>query len=77
MAAQKEKKQEEAPFNVDAALDRLEEINQQLEEKELSLQDSLTLYKEGTELAAKVKARLVGVEKELQILNAPKDGEEA
>lgn len=70
------KKQEEAVFNVDEALDRLEEINRQLEEKEISLQDSLTLYKEGTELAAKVKARLVGVEKELEIINAPKGSEE-
>lgn len=61
-------RQEEKAFNVDEALDRLEAINQKLEEKELSLQDSLTLYKEGTELAAKVKARLVGVEKELEII---------
>ena len=63
-----ENRQEEKAFNVDEALDRLEAINQKLEEKELSLQDSLTLYKEGTELAAKVKARLVGVEKELEII---------
>ena len=69
------KKQEEAVFSVDEALDRLEEINRKLEEKDITLQDSLTLYKEGTELAAKVKARLVGVEKELEIINAPKDGE--
>ena len=61
-------RQEEAAFNVDEALDRLEAINRKLEEKDISLQDSLTLYKEGTELAAKVKARLVGVEKELQII---------
>ncbi|MBR6704868.1 MAG: exodeoxyribonuclease VII small subunit [Lachnospiraceae bacterium] len=63
-----ETRREEKDFNVDEALDRLEAINQKLEEKELSLQDSLTLYKEGTELAAKVKARLVGVEKELEII---------
>ncbi|MBO4873083.1 MAG: exodeoxyribonuclease VII small subunit [Lachnospiraceae bacterium] len=63
------KKQEESVFNVDEALDRLEEINRKLEEKDITLQDSLTLYKEGTELAAKVKARLVGVEKELEIIN--------
>lgn len=63
-----EKKQEKAVFNVDEALDRLEEINKKLEEKDVSLQDSLMLYKEGTELAAKVKERLVGVEKELQLI---------
>ncbi len=64
-----EKKQEEKTFNVDDALNRLEEINRQLEEKDISLQDSLTLYKEGTELAEKVRASLVGVEKELQLIN--------
>ena len=69
------KKQEETVFSVDEALDRLEEINRRLEEKDITLQDSLTLYKEGTELAAKVKARLVGVEKELEIINAPKNAE--
>ena len=69
------KKQEETVFSVDEALDRLEAINRKLEEKDITLQDSLTLYKEGTELAAKVKARLAGVEKELEIINAPKDGE--
>lgn len=69
------KKQEETVFSVDEALDRLEEINRKLEEKDITLQDSLTLYKEGTELAAKVKARLVGVEKELEIINAPKNAE--
>jgi exodeoxyribonuclease VII small subunit len=63
-----ETRREEKDFNVDEALDRLEAINQKLEEKDISLQDSLTLYKEGTELAAKVKARLVGVEKELEII---------
>ncbi len=62
MAAKKE-------FNVDEALDRLEEINKKLTEKGLPLNDSLELYKEGTMLATKCKEHLEGVEKQLQIIN--------
>ena len=46
MAAKKE-------FNVDEALDRLEEINKKLAEKGIPLNESLELYKEGTMLATK------------------------
>ena len=56
-------------LSIDKALDRLEEINRQLEEKEMTLEDSLKLYKEGTELAGKLKKQLEGVEKELIILS--------
>ena len=55
-------------FNVDEALDRLEEINQRLAAKDITLKESLELYKEGTKLAAACQERLVGVEKELQII---------
>lgn len=56
-------------FNVDEALNRLEEINRKLSEQELSLNDAIDLYKEGTLLAAKCSEHLTGVEKELQIIN--------
>lgn len=62
MAAKKE-------FNVDEALDRLEEINKKLAEKGIPLNESLELYKEGTMLATKCKEHLEGVEKQLQIIN--------
>lgn len=56
-------------FNVDEALDILEEINQKLSDKDISLGDSLNLYKEGVLLATKCNEHLVGVEKELEIFN--------
>ena len=55
-------------FSVDEALDRLEAINQSLAAKDITLKDALELYKEGTKLAAACQERLVGVEKELQII---------
>lgn len=61
---------EEEIFNVDEALNRLEEINRKLAEQDLSLNDSIQLYKEGTLLAAKCREHLTGVEKTLQIVNA-------
>ncbi len=57
-------------INVDEALDRLEAINAELSKKDISLDDSIKLYNEGTVLASKCKEHLVGVEKELKIVNA-------
>ncbi len=56
-------------FNIDEALEKLEEINKQLSEKDITLDDSLKLYNEGTVLAKKCQEHLVGVEKQLQIVN--------
>ena len=56
-------------FNIDEALNRLEEINKKLSEKDIALNESLELYKEGTQLAAKCQEQLQGIEKELKILN--------
>lgn len=56
-------------FNVDEALTRLEEINNKLAQKDIALNDSLTLYKEGVLLAAKCEEHLVGVEKQLEVIN--------
>ena len=60
---------EERKFDVDAGLKRLEEINQKLAESGITLEESIRLYNEGTQLAAKCKEHLEGVEKELQIVN--------
>ena len=60
---------EEESFDVDEALERLEEINTKLAAGELTLTESIDLYKEGVELAGKTKERLEGVEQELKILN--------
>lgn len=56
-------------FNVDEGLKRLEEINQKLAESTITLEESIRLYNEGTQLAAKCKEHLEGVEKELKIVN--------
>jgi exodeoxyribonuclease VII small subunit len=56
-------------FNIDDALMKLEEINSKLSDKDISLDDSLKLYNEGTLLAKKCKEHLEGVEKQLQIVN--------
>lgn len=60
---------EKNDFNIDEALEKLEEINKQLSEKDITLDDSLKLYNEGTVLAKKCQEHLVGVEKQLQIVN--------
>ena len=56
-------------FNIDRALDRLEEINDRLGSQDIPLNESIELYKEGTILASKCKEQLQGIEKELKILN--------
>ena len=60
---------ENEEFNIDESLNRLEEINDRLSEKDIALNESIELYKEGTILASKCKEQLQGIEKELKILN--------
>jgi len=61
--------EENKDFNIDEALIRLEEINLKLADKDITLDDSIKLYNEGTVLAAKCRDHLTGVEKKLQIIN--------
>ncbi len=63
-----EEQEKEEQFDVEAALKRLEEINTRLAGGDMPLSESIVLYKEGVELAAKAKEHLEGVEKELQII---------
>ncbi len=60
---------ENKDFNIDEALGRLEEINNKLSDKNASLDESIKLYNEGSELAKKCQEHLEGVEIQLQILN--------
>ncbi|MBR4341576.1 MAG: exodeoxyribonuclease VII small subunit [Lachnospiraceae bacterium] len=60
---------ENADFNIDDALNHLEEINDKLSDKDIPLSESIKLYTEGTKLAAVCREHLKGVEKELKILN--------
>lgn len=64
-----EREFEDDSFDIDKALERLEIINDKLSQKDIPLNESIELYKEGTLLAAKCKERLTGIEKELKILN--------
>ena len=61
--------EENNKLNIEEALNRLEEINKRLSAKDISLEESLKLYNEGTELAAKCQEQLKGVEQELEVLN--------
>ena len=56
-------------FNVDQALKRLETINQQLARQDISLKESIDLYKEGVLLADQCRKKLEGIEKELEIIS--------
>ena len=63
------KEKEKKEFNVDEALNKLEEINKKLSDKEIDLEESIKLYNEGTTLAAQCKEQLQGIEKKLEIIN--------
>lgn len=59
----------EDSFQVESALDRLEEITRALQDKTLPLEEAMKLYQEGTLLAKECQEHLEGVEKQLQILS--------
>jgi len=61
--------EENKTFDVDEALNRLEEINQTLSKTDIPLKESLDLYKEGVKLAAECGEHLQFVEKELIEIN--------
>lgn len=63
------KAEKDEEFDVDEALERLEEINAKLASGDQALTDSIELYKEGVTLASKCKEHLEGVEQELRIVN--------
>lgn len=60
---------EKKEFVLEEAFTRLAEITSMLEKSDISLKESMELYKEGVELSAECKKNLEGVEKEIQILN--------
>ena len=64
---------EKKEFDIEKALERLEEINELLAKSGTSLKDSMALYKEGVELSDKCKENLEGVEKEIKILSGEEE----
>ena len=70
--ANKDNKENEV--NLEAAMAELENINTQLKNGEVSLQESIALYKKGVELAEKCNDYLVNIEGELKIINERAEG---
>jgi exodeoxyribonuclease VII small subunit len=52
----------------ESALARLEELTEQLESGELQLEESISLYSEGLEIAKFCNARLTEAEKKIKII---------
>ena len=64
----------ERKFNLEEAMQRLEEIISQLENEKLPLEKSLKLYEEGVKLASKCANELEVAKRKIQILQQGKDG---
>lgn len=58
-----------AKFNLEEAFGQLEDIIQQLESPEISLEASFKQYESGMELLKKCNQQIDKVEKKIQILN--------
>ena len=65
----------ERKFNLEEAMQRLEEIVSQLENEKLPLEKSLKLYEEGVKLASKCANELEVAKRKIQILQQGKDGD--
>jgi exodeoxyribonuclease VII small subunit len=63
------------PKNFEEALKRLEEIIAQLEQGDVSLEETVKYFQEGITLAKYCKEKLQGAEKEIQKLVKNADGE--
>lgn len=59
---------ENGRFDIDKAIERLNEINRSLSNPDIKLYDAIDLYKEGTLLASKCEEELQGIEKQLNII---------
>ena len=59
----------EKKFSIEEALEALEKINETLSRKDITLDESIRLYQEGTKIAARCREELKGVEKKLEILD--------
>lgn len=59
--------------NLEEALKRIEEIIGEMEKQDITLADSLRLYKEGVELTAHCREAITDVEKEIQVLEGDTD----
>lgn len=62
------------PF--EAALKRLEEIVEELENGDIEIERALKLFEEGTKLARTCQKKLSNVERRIEILKKGKNGED-
>lgn len=75
MATSKIKTAEEpVEMTFEAAMSRLEEIVQLLENEKAPLEESLRLYEEGVSLVRRCSSELDGAEQKVQILQRATDG---
>lgn len=58
------------PKTFEEAVSRLEAINQAMQASDMSLEDALAAYQEGSELVRFCQARLAEVEQKLQVLDS-------
>ncbi len=61
--------------NFESGVDRLEEIVKSLEQKEISLESALTLFREGIELVQHCTGLLDKAERQMEILLEGPDGQ--
>lgn len=65
--AETQKKQQD--LSLEEAFDKLDGLLEKLEDRELPLEESFRLYKEGMDLLAKCNEKIDTVEKKIQIMN--------
>ena len=73
MSAKKKANEESSSF--ESAIERLEEIVEQLEAGDLPLDDSLKLFEEGVKLSRFCNTKLEEVERKIEILTKERDTE--
>lgn len=57
-------------------LNRLEEINRSIKDREIGLEDAVTLFEEGMKLSKELEKNISSVERKIEILvNKPEDPE--
>ncbi|MEG2891727.1 MAG: exodeoxyribonuclease VII small subunit [Clostridium sp.] len=61
--------------NFEAAIERLEEIVTKMESEELSLEDSIKVFKEGMDLVALCNSKLDDAETKINVIMKEKTGE--
>ena len=69
----KEKTEEEQELTLEESFERLDELVEKLEDRDIPLEESFRIYKEGMDLLKKAGEKIDLVEKKMQQINA--DGE--